>query len=310
MSEEKHHQHAHSHGHGVDVSQVAQRAFRVGIGLNLAFVVVEIVAGFLNNSMALLTDAGHNASDVASLLLSLLAFRLAQKRPTPTHTYGYKKTTVLAALANAVVLLVAIGVLGYESVTRLWHPSEVKGGTIAWVAGVGILVNSFSAFLFYRNRKTDLNVKSAYLHLVADALVSVGVVIGGLLISFTGLNWIDPVLGLVVMAVILVSTWNLLRDSFQMAVDAVPAALSLDAVIAVMQGVKNVTGVSHVHIWSISTTETALTAHLSVADHLSFEEKLAVVEQVKHELLHHQVHHSTLELEHPGRLAAGAILHD
>jgi len=289
--------HGHSHSHSIDPSQVNHRSFLIGIGLNVLFVVVELIAGFINNSMALLTDAGHNASDVASLLLSLLAFRLARKRPTRTHTYGYKKTTVLAALTNAVILLIAIGVLGYESITRLWHPAAVEGSTIAWVAGVGILINTISALLFYRNRNSDLNVRSAYLHLLADALVSVGVVIGGILIASTGMYWIDPVLGLVVMVVILFSTWSLLRDSFRMAVDAVPVDVSLDDITAMMRKVKNVTGVRHVHIWSLSTTENALTAQITVDDRLSFEEKLQVVQQVKHELEHHNVHHSTLELE-------------
>ncbi|WP_121354350.1 cation diffusion facilitator family transporter [Flavisolibacter nicotianae] len=294
---EQHDHHGHSHQHSVDPAQVSQRSFVIGITLNIAFVLVEIGAGLLNGSMALLTDAGHNASDVASLLLSLLAFRLAQKKPTRTHTYGYKKTTVLAALMNAVLLLIAIGVLGYESINRLLHPAAVNGSTIAWVAGMGILVSSVSALLFYRHRRHDINIKGAYLHLLADALVSVGVVVGGLLISLTGKYWIDPVLGLAVMIVILVSTWSLLRDSFHLAVDAVPAAISLEEIVAVMRRVDQVTDVDHVHVWPLSTTENALTAHISVADNLPFEEKLAVIRQVKYELQHHNIHHSTLELE-------------
>lgn len=294
---EQHDLHGHAHHHSVDPAQISQRSFVIGITLNIAFVLVEIVAGLLNGSVALLTDAGHNASDVASLLLSLLAFRLAQKKPTATHTYGYKKTTVLAALMNAVLLLIAIGVLGYESINRLLHPSAVNGNTIAWVAGLGIVINSVSALLFYHNRKHDINVRGAYLHLLADALVSVGVVVGGLLISFTGKYWIDPVLGLAVMIVILVSTWSLLRDSFRLAVDAVPAAISLEEIVAVMRRVNEVTDVNHVHVWPLSTTENALTAHIAVAESLPFEKKLEVIQRVKHALQHHHIHHSTLELE-------------
>jgi cobalt-zinc-cadmium efflux system protein len=263
----------------------------------MCFVLAEVFAGIFYNSIALLTDAGHNASDVASLLLSLVAFRLARRKPNQTYTYGYKKATVLAALANAVILLVAVGVLGYESVKRLYNPTPVTGGIIAWVAGAGIIINSLSAYLFSKNKEQDLNVKSAYLHLLADALVSVGVVIGGIVISYTDLYWIDPVIGLIVMVVILVSTWSLLRDSFRMAVDAVPIGVSIEEVINVMKGVSNVIDINHVHIWALSTTENALTAHVMVDEQLNFEEKLKVVQQIKHKLTHHNIHHSTIELE-------------
>lgn len=295
------HHHHHHHNHNIDVTTVNQKSFTIGIVLNLLFVVTEVAAGLWNGSMSLLTDAGHNAGDVASLLLSLFAFRLARKKPTQTHTYGYKKTTVLAALANAVVLLIALGVLGFESVVRLRHPQPVSGNIISWVAGVGIVINTLSAYLFYKNRKTDLNVKSAYLHLMADALVSVGVVIGGLIISYTHIYWIDPVIGLVVMVIILISTWGLLRDSFYLASDAVPTDVSLNEVINIMRKVPNVSDVNHVHIWAISTTENALTAHVIVDEQLSFDEKLKVVDAVKHELEHHNIHHSTLELESTNR---------
>ena len=176
------HNHQHSHNHTINPGD-NNKAFIVGISLNVLFVIVEVVIGILNNSMALLTDAGHNLSDVASLVLSLIAFRLAKKKSTETFTYGYKKTTVLAALFNAVFLLIAIGILGFESVHRLFNPEQVKGSTIAWVAGVGILVNAITALMFFSNRKNDLNIKSAYLHMLSDALVSVGVVAAGILIT-------------------------------------------------------------------------------------------------------------------------------
>ena len=190
----------HNHSHTIDFAHGDNRAFIIGICLNLGFVAVEIVTGIMGtNSMALLTHAGHNASDVASLFLSLVAFWMAKRRSTPVYTYGYKKTTVLAALANAVILLIAIGILGYESVVRLFHPEAVHGNSIAWIAGLGIVVNSVSAYLFFKGKEKDLNVKSAYLHLLADALVSVGVVIAGIVMAQTGWYWLDPAIGIVIM---------------------------------------------------------------------------------------------------------------
>lgn len=287
----------HHHTHSAAITQANQRSFQVGIALNLAFVAAEAVAGIRNGSLALLTDAGHNLSDVASLALSLLAFRLARRKATATHTYGFKKTTILAALANAVLLLVALGVLGYESVRRLLHPEPVAGGTIAWVAGAGILVNSISAWLFYRRQHSDLNVKGAYLHLLADALVSVGVVVAGVLITYTHWYWLDPVIGLAIMVVILFSTWSLLRDSFRLAVDAVPPGLSVPGIVQAMRAVEGVEDVCHVHVWPLSTTETALTAHVVVAEELSLAATKEVLARLRHELEHQGIHHSTLELE-------------
>jgi cobalt-zinc-cadmium efflux system protein len=290
------HQHEH-HSHDLDFEKGNNKAFVVGIILNLLFVLAEIIAGFVYDSMALLTDAGHNASDVASLVLSLIAFWMARKKSSPKYTYGFKKTTVLAALVNAVVLLIAIGMLGYESVTRLFKPEKVQGFAIAWIAGLGIIVNSVSAFLFYRHKEKDLNAKSAYLHLLADALVSVGVVIAGIVISYTKWYWLDPAIGLLIMTVILISTWGLLRDSFKMSIDAVPAGIDLEEIKNVILNINQVKEVAHVHVWPLSTTENALTAHVALNDTLSFEEKLQIVQNIKHELLHHAIQHSTIELE-------------
>ena len=294
-----HDHHHHSHAHTAGFEAANKKAFLVGIALNMAFVVAEVVAGLFYNSVALLTDAGHNVSDVASLLLSLWAFRLARKKSNKTFTYGYKKTTILAALANAVVLCVAIGMLGFESIVRLQHPAAVQGTAIAWVAALGIVINSLSAFLFFKNKEHDLNVKSAYLHLLADALVSLGVVIGGILITYTQWYWLDPAIGLVIMIVIMASTWSLLKDSFKMAVDAVPSGIDLHAIIRIIQNIPYVTNVKHVHIWPLSTTENALTAQVAVDDQLPFPDKLKVVDTIKHELEHHNIHHSTIELTAP-----------
>lgn len=291
----KEHSHAHSHSHAVKINKSNQNVFLVGIGLNLAFVLAETIAGFAYNSMALLTDAGHNLSDVASLVVSLVAFWIAKRQSNAVYTYGFKKTTVLAALVNAVILLVAIGILGYEAFTRLFNPQPVEGGVIAWVAAIGIVINSVSAFLFFR-QKHELNSRAAYLHLLADALVSLGVVIAGIAISKTALYWIDPAIGLVIMVVILISTWGLLRDSFKMTIDAVPAGIELAQIKKTIKSVQHVKHVHHVHVWSISTTENALTAHIVIDDELTFDEKLNVVAAVKHELEHNNIQHSTIEI--------------
>jgi cobalt-zinc-cadmium efflux system protein len=290
------HEH-HSHLHAPDFEHGNRKAFIAGICLNFAFVLAEVIAGVIYNSMALLTDAGHNASDVASLALSLTAFWMARKKSTAEYTYGYKKTTVLAALANAVILLIAIGILGYESIKRLLRPEAIQGAMIAWIAGVGIIVNSVSAFLFYKGKEKDLNAKSAYLHLLTDALVSLGVVIAGIIMTYTKWYWLDPVIGLVIMIVILISTWGLLRDSFKMTIDAVPSGIELEQIKKVILSVNHVQNVGHVHVWPLSTTENALTAHVVVSDQLNFEERLQVVKNIKHELEHHNIHHSTIELE-------------
>ena len=289
-----HDHHTHSHNSTPDA---INSKFVIGICLNLAFLIAEVVTGLIYNSMALLTDAGHNASDVASLLLSLIAFRLAGKKSTSEFTYGFKKTTVLAALTNAVVLLIAIGILGFESISRLFKPQPVQGGIIAWIAGAGILINSISAYLFYSHKEKDLNAKAAYIHLLGDALVSLGVVAAGIVMSYTGWYWLDPAVGLVIMVVILISTWSLLRDSFRMTIDGVPSGLELEEVKKIILQVKHVQQVGHVHVWPLSTTENALTAHVAIDEKLNFDEKLKVVENIKHELLHHDIHHSTIELE-------------
>lgn len=289
------HQEHKGHQHGaVSAEQAASTAFIVGIGLNMAYVLVEAGIGFYQNSLALLTDAGHNLSDVVSLALSLVALRLARRKPTARFTYGYKKTTILSALLNAVILLVAVGILGYEAVLRLRNPEPVAGGTMAWVAGIGIAVNTASALLFLRN-KHELNSKSAYLHLIADAAVSAGVVVAGIIIRYTDWYWLDAVMSLAVIVVILFSTWTLLTDSLRLSLDAVPRNVNMDEVMQALQRVKGVANVSHVHVWAISTTENALTAHVSLAEGYEQHTTLA---SLKHELEHHNIQHATIEIDH------------
>ncbi|MDP4262196.1 MAG: cation diffusion facilitator family transporter [Bacteroidota bacterium] len=298
MSGSHNHIHSgHSHSHLPEHPDSYNKAFIIGICLNIVFIIAEIITGLIYNSIALLTDAGHNISDVAGLFLALLAFRFAKKKATQTFTYGYKKTTVLAAFINAVILLIAIGILGYESIGRLSNPEIVQGDKIAWVAALGIIVNSVSAYLFFKNQKKDINIRSAYLHLLADALVSFGVVVSGIVIVYTKWYWLDPVIGLVIMLVILASTWALLRDSFKMAVDAVPSGIDVEHIRDTILKMADVTDMDHIHVWPLSTTENALTAHVQINEKLNFEEKIKLVQKIKHELEHLNIHHSTIEMD-------------
>jgi cobalt-zinc-cadmium efflux system protein len=257
-----HHHHGHDHGGHQHGPGPAERGFATGITLNLGFVLLEVAAGLLAGSMALLADAAHNLSDVLGLLLAWGAVRLARRRPGGRRTYGWHRGTILAALANAMLLLVAVGAIAVESVQRLLDPAPVATGFMLWVAAAGVLVNAGTALLFARGRHEDLNRRGAYLHMLADAGVSAGVVAGALLIDATGWGWVDPVLGLGIAVAILVSTWGLLRESVDLAMDAVPAGIDPAAVLAYLQAVPGVNEVHDLHIWAISTTETALTAHL------------------------------------------------
>jgi len=287
-----HHDHIHEHRQ----PQVGQ-ALLLGILLNLAFVLVEAGAGFWQSSLALLSDAGHNLFDVASLALAWLAFRLAKVKPSDSYTYGYRKTTILVALLNGVILLIAIGGIGFEAVRRLWHPEPLQGGVIAIVAGIGIVINGFTAMLFIRDKDKDLNLKGAYLHMAADALVSLGVVIAGVLIIFTQWYWLDPIISFLIMIVILVSTWGLLKDSLRLSLDGVPKEVDMDQVRQAALDTKGILDIHHVHVWAMSTTQNALTAHLVVSPktNLAQTEGIKAVLRDKLEKMH--IGHSTFELE-------------
>ena len=297
------HEHQHSHGlahahhhHVIDLKHV-NNAFIVGIVLNFLFVITEVVAGLYIHSLSLLSDAGHNLADVASLAMSLIAFRLAKVKPNEKYTYGYKKTTVLVALFNAVVLLLSIGAIGYEALHRIIAPEPLPGKTISIVAAGGIVVNAVTALLFFRNKDHDLNIKSAFLHLMADAVVSAALVIGGILILFTGFYWIDAALSLLVGAVILFSTWNLLRDSLRLSLDAVPEGINLQNVQERIKKINGVDGFHHIHIWALSTSENALTAHVVVSKNTDMNKLEKLKHEIKHELFHLNIQHATLEIE-------------
>ncbi|WP_293666180.1 cation diffusion facilitator family transporter [uncultured Parabacteroides sp.] len=290
------HSHEHHHDHHHEITSL-NKAFIIGISLNLVFVVAEFLAGFWYNSLGLLSDAGHNLGDVASLVLAMLAFRLAKVQPTSRYTYGYKKSTVLVSLLNAVILLVAVGIIIGESVGKLFHPQPVEGDAIAWVAGIGVVINAVTAWLFMKDKDKDLNVKGAYLHMAADALVSVGVVVSGLVIARTGWYVIDPIIGLLIALIIIYSTWGLLRDSLRLSLDGVPVGTDIRKVENAIREVPGVQDVHHLHIWAISTTETALTAHIVIKDTNQME---TVKHEIKHELEHVGVQHATLEFETTG----------
>ena len=262
--EHDHHEHEH-HGRG-HAHQPAGfgRAFAVGIALNTAFIVVEIVFGLLSNSVALLADAGHNLSDVFGLAIAWVASTLSKRPPSTRFTYGLRGTSILAALANAVLLLVAVGAIAWEAVQRLWQAEPVAGTTVIVVAAIGIVINGATALLFASGRKGDINIRGAFLHMAADAAVSAGVVVAGLGIVATGWLWLDPLASLAIAIVIVWGTWGLLRDSAIMSLAAVPPAIDRHAVESYLAGLPGVTAVHDLHIWAMSTTETALTGHLVI----------------------------------------------
>ena len=300
------HEHSHQHSHTINAESL-NKAFIIGIVLNLAFVVIEFAAGFWFDSLALLSDAGHNLSDVVSLVLALLAFRLAKVKANERYTYGYKKSTILVSLLNAVILLVAVGAIVIESIHKLSNPAVVPGGAIAWVAGVGVLINAFTAFLFMKDKEKDLNVKGAYLHMAADALVSVGVLVAGIVISRTGWYIIDPIIGLIVAVVILISTWNLLHDSLRLTLDGVPTSINSQQVVESIRALPGIDDVPHIHIWAISTTENALTAHIVLKQAEDMQE---VKHLIRHRLEDFGIGHATLEFEVPGEHCEAVFAED
>ncbi|MEO6547504.1 MAG: cation diffusion facilitator family transporter [Ferruginibacter sp.] len=272
-------------------------AFVVGIVLNLAFVIIEAIAGLVTHSLSLLSDAGHNLADVGSLALSLLAFKMLKVKATEKYTYGYRKTSILVALFNAVVLLITIGIIAYEGIQRLFHPVPIAGINVSIIAGVGIFINFLSARMFFKNKESDMNVKSAYLHLIADALVSLGIVIGGIIMYFTSWYWLDPLISIIIAVFILFSTWHLLTESLRLSLDGVPLNISLAAIKNSAIKMEGVIDFHHIHVWAISTTENALTAHLVLAPEVTPGQEHKIKLELKHQLEHQNIQHSTLETE-------------
>ena len=287
------HDHSH-HGHS-HAPDNYNRAFAIGVALNLAYVFVEAGFGLRANSLALLADAGHNLSDVLSLLLAWAANHLSRLKPSKRRTYGWGRSSIIAALLNAILLLVAIGGIGWEAIHRFATPEAVPGRTMMAVAGFGVLINAGTAVLFMRGRDRDLNIRGAFLHMAADAGVSAAVVLGGFIIARTSLFWIDPMLSLLVVAVIAIGTWGLLRDSLNLSLDAVPAGIEIAAVERYLAELPGITRVHDLHVWAISTTQSALTAHLVKPDGALDDNLLA---NIQHDLQDRfRIDHMTIQLE-------------
>lgn len=284
----------HHHHHQVERLRTLNAAFIVGIALNSAYVVIEAVFGLVYGSMGLLSDAGHNLSDVAALILALVAFRLMSRKPDDRHTYGYRKFTIQASFINALLLCVAVGAILVEAVGKLIHPVAVDGDAIAWVAAAGVVVNGVTAWLFMKDKGRDMNVKAAFLHMAADTLVSVGVVVSGIIIHFTGWYVLDPVIGIIIALIIAWSMRGLLVESTRMSIDTVPESVSMPQLEKALESVEGVESIHHLHVWPLSTTENALTVHAVIRDVSSLDR---IITEMKRQAEKCGVSHSTIEAE-------------
>lgn len=292
---------AHSHGHEI---KNYNRAFAIGIGLNVIFVMLEAGYGFIAGSLALLADAGHNLSDVFSLLLAWGGSYLATRSPTGNRTYGFRRATIMASLLSAILLLLALGSISWEAIGRLANPQPVDAQLVMLVAAIGVIINGATALLFVSGQQ-DLNIRAAYLHMAADAGISLGVVVAGVAIIFSGWYWLDPLISLVIVAVILVGTWKLLRESINLSIDAVPGDIDIADIQSYLSGFKAVLDSHDLHVWALSTNETALTVHLVVDARLAGEDFLHTLQRG----LQHDFHiaHSTIQLENPAEAACCAL---
>jgi cobalt-zinc-cadmium efflux system protein len=282
------------HGHSHSPTNYG-RAFAIGITLNLVFVIFEVVYGRLSHSLALVADAGHNFSDVLGLVLAWVAMLLARRRPTPERTYGFRRSSIFAALINAAVLLISVGAIAWEAVGRLSRPNAVQETTVIWVASIGILINAGTALMFLSGRKDDMNIRGAFQHMAADAIISLGVVLTGIVIIETGWLWLDPAVSLVIVGLIVYSTWDLLRDSLNLALDAVPAGIDMNAVREYLSSLPTCVDVHDLHVWGMSTTEAALTAHVVMTQTACDDALLARAARELHEKF--GIEHTTLQVE-------------
>lgn len=289
-----HGHHEHVHKISTDGDGRLKRAFKIGIWLNAGYVVLEALFGFMYDSMGLLSDAGHNLSDIFSLIVALVAFKVAKNKPTARFTYGFRRATVNASVVNAIILYVAVILILIESIRKLLHPSEVDGDIVAWVAGVGVLINGITAWLFMKDSHSDLNVRGAFLHMAADALVSVGVVISGIVIMCTGWTLIDPIVGIIIALLIAYGSYGMLRECICLAFDGVPHGVDSTKVMTAISGVDGVISVHHLHIWALSTTEVAMTVHVIVNDAASVDR---IICDVRHLVAGMGIAHATIEAE-------------
>ncbi len=289
-------EHNHHHHHHHDHSDISfNKQFKIGVALNLLFVIVELIFGIIYNSLALIADAGHNFSDVIGLLIAWAAGYLVTKKPTNKYTYGYKKSSIIGAQLNSLILLVAIGIIIWEAINRLTSPPEVEGTIMIVVAGIGVIINGFTTYLFVAGKDSDLNIKGAYLHMLADTLISVGVVISGIIILFTNFSLIDPSISIVIALIIFGSTWKLFKDATKLSLDGVPDSVDLDAVKNYFNHLKEIKEFHHLHIWALSTSENALTVHLVLNDKFNIDKTL---KKINHDLEHdYKIKHSTIQFE-------------
>lgn len=271
------------------------RSFAIGIALNVIFVIIEASYGLLADSLALIADAGHNLSDVLSLMLAWGASYLATKHPTRKRTYGLRKVTIMASLISSVLLFVALGSIAWESIERLSSPKPVDGVVIIIVAAIGVVINTATALLFVKGQKLDLNIRAAYLHMAADAAISLGVVLAGIAIMLTGWLWLDPLISLFIVVAILITTWKLLRDSIDLSIDAVPQDIDILQIQNYLNTLKNVSGMHDLHVWALSTTEIALTVHLETSDDVIDNSFLQEVQEHLHH--HFAIAHTTIQME-------------
>ena len=284
-----------NHNHSHQAPSNITKAFVVGIILNSTFVLVEAITGLYTHSLSLLADAGHNLSDVAGLALALFASKLALKKNNEQYSFGYRQSTVLAAFLNACILLVSLGAVAYEAIMRITQPHFIEGGIVAIVAGIGIVINSVTALMFLKDKDKDINTKGAYLHMASDALISLGVVIAGIVMIYTKWYWLDSVVSLVLVIVVIFGTWGLLKESLRLTLNGVPNDIDINEVKKYLLGLKGVTDVHDLHIWAISTSETALTVHLIIPENLDND---LIYESIKEELHHkYNISHSTIQIE-------------
>lgn len=286
--------HDHHHKHHFQPSEM-KNAFYIGIGLNLIFVLIEAIYGFSIHSLSLLSDASHNFLDVLSLGLSLFSFWLCKQKPSKNFTYGFKKSGILIALFNASVLLVSIGILLYNAILRFKNPVAMQGVTMSIIAGIGVLVNGISAYLFLQNKEKDINIKSAYLHLLSDAALSFGIVIGGIIIYYT--NWfiIDPILSIIISIVLFFSIWNLFKTSLRLSLDGVPENIDEEKIKQLILEFSEIKQINKMHIWALSTTENAIVLAVFLHENIDIKTSQALKEKINHALLHENIHHSTIE---------------
>ncbi|MDX1795734.1 MAG: cation diffusion facilitator family transporter [Hydrogenovibrio sp.] len=284
----------HHHDHHHEITDY-NRAFAIGVLLNIAFVIVEVIYGLLADSLALIADAGHNLSDVMSLLLAWGAHWLATRPASDKRTYGFRKTTILSSLISAVVLLIALGGIAWEAIERLTTPQVVNGNIVIVVAAIGVVINTATALLFVSGQKHDLNLRGAFLHMAADAAISLGVVIAGVVILFTGWNWLDPILSLGIVVIILIGTWGLLKESLNLSIDGVPKQVDTQAIKEYLHNLDAVSDLHDLHIWALSTTENALTVHLVTPKETIDNTLIAEIQQ--HLKDHHHIAHATIQFE-------------